>query len=116
MAARIAGDVIIRVTVGPDGSVLDAEVVSGPKILRQSATQAAAKWKFEASHPGTTSRVSEIKFSYVLLSEDANEESETLFLPPNAVVLRHRPEKPTANDGARNAPAMDTPSLARRGC
>jgi hypothetical protein len=31
------------------------------------------------------------------LSEDAKEESETEFLPPDAVVLRHRPAKPTVN-------------------
>jgi TonB family protein len=95
VAARIAGDVVVRVTVGSDGSVLHAEVVSGPKILYQSATEAAEKWKFEVSSPGTAKRDSEIKFSYILLSEDSKEESETMFLPPDAVVLRHRPAKQT---------------------
>jgi TonB family protein len=104
VAARAVGDVVVRVSVGPDGSVLHAEVVSGPRILQQSATEAAVKWKFEASDPATTSRSSQIKFSYVLLPEDAKEESETVFLPPDAVVLRHRPEKPTVNYGAQSAP------------
>jgi TonB family protein len=108
VAARAEGDVVVRVAVGPDGSVLHAEVVSGPRILQQSATEAAEKWKFETSDPATTNRSSEIKFSYVLLSEDAKEESETVFLPPDAVVLRHRPAKPTVNYGAQSAPATDT--------
>jgi TonB family protein len=108
VAARIDGDVVLRVAVGPDGSVLHAVVVSGPKILQQSATEAAEKWKFEASDPATTTRSSEIKFSYVLLSEDAKEESETVFLPPDAVVLKHRPAKPTVNYGAQSKPATDT--------
>ena len=97
VAARIQGDVVLLVAVGPDGSVFHAEVVRGPKILLQSATEAAEKWKFETSDLATTNRSSEIEFSYVLLPEDDKEESETVFLPPNAVVVRHRPAKPTAN-------------------
>jgi TonB family protein len=108
VAARIAGDVVVRVATGPDGSVLHAEPVSGPKMLYQSALEAAEKWKFEASDPATASRSFEIKFSYVLLSEDAKEESETVFLPPDAVVLRHRPAKQTVNYGAQSAPVTDT--------
>ena len=104
VAARAGGDVVVRVLVGPDGSVLHAEVVSGPRILQQSATEAAEKWKFETSDQAATNRSSEIKFSYVLLPEDAKEESETVFLPPDAVVLRHRPAKPTVNYGAKSGP------------
>ena len=107
VAARAAGDVAVRVAVGPDGSVLHAEVVSGPRILQQSATEAAEKWKFEAADPATTNRSSVIKFSYVLLSEDAKEESETMFLPPDAVVLKRRPAKPTVNYGVQNGPTAD---------
>jgi TonB family protein len=108
VAARAAGNVVVRVAVRPDGSVLHAEVVRGPKILQQSATEAAEKWKFETADPAATNRSSEIKFSYVLLSEDAKEDSETVFLPPDTVVLKHRPAKPTVNYGARSVPNTDT--------
>lgn len=108
VAARAGGDVVVRVAVGPDGAVLHAEVVSGPRILQQSATEAAEKWKFEASDSKTASRSSEVKFSYILLPEGAKEESETVFLPPDTVVLKHRPAKPTVNDGAQSHPAADT--------
>ena len=108
VAARSEGDVVVRVSVGPDGSVLHTKVVSGPRILQQSAIEAAEKWKFETSEPATTSRSSEIKFSYVLLSEDAKAESETMFLPPDAVVLKRRPAKPTVNYGAQSKPSTDT--------
>jgi TonB family protein len=56
VAARIEGDVVLRVAVGSDGSVLHAEAVSGPKMLQQSASEAAEKWKFEVSDPATTDR------------------------------------------------------------
>lgn len=108
VAARIGGDVVVQVTVGADGSVLHAEVISGPKMLQQSATEAAERWRFEAADPATASRSSEVKFSYVLLPEDAKDESETVFLPPDTVVLKHRPAKPTVNYGAQSAPATDT--------
>jgi TonB family protein len=107
VAARAGGDVVVRVAIGSDGSVLHAEVVTGPKILQQSATEAAEKWKFEASDSATRSHSSEIKFSYVLLAEDAKEESETVFLPPGTVVLRARPVRPTVNYGAQNAPTKN---------
>jgi TonB family protein len=108
VAARVGGDVTVRVAVGADGSVLHVEVVSGPKMLQQSATEAAKKWKFEATDSTKADRSSEVKFSYVLLSEDAVEESETEFLPPDTVVLKRRPAKPTVQYGVQSAPTTDT--------
>lgn len=95
VAARIKGDVVVRVVIGTDGVVVHAEAVSGQKWLQQSAVKAAEKWKFELADTVTTNRSSLIKFSYELLSEDDKDESETIFLSPDAVVLKHRPAKPT---------------------
>jgi TonB family protein len=108
VAARVGGDVTVRVAVGADGSVLRVQVVGGPKMLQQSATEAARKWKFEASDSIKADRSSDVTFSYVLLSEDAVEESETEFLPPNTVVLKRRPAKPTVQYGVQSVPTTDT--------
>jgi protein TonB len=95
VAARVSGEVVVRVSIGPDGTVLKAEVVSGPEMLRISAIQTAKKWKF-ISGPATN-RVSTVRFSYRLLSEDDSDEMQIVFFPPNAVVIRRRPAKPTVN-------------------
>jgi protein TonB len=44
--ARVSGLVVIQVTVGTDGSVKGARVVSGHPMLVQSALDAVRKWRF----------------------------------------------------------------------
>jgi TonB family protein len=95
VAARVEGEVVVRVDIGPDGVVLKAEVVSGPAMLRQSAIQTVKKWRFTIGPE--TNRVSTVRFSYNLLSEDDPDEGQIVFFPPNAVVVRRRPAKPTVN-------------------
>ena len=46
-AARASGAVAVQVTIGEDGHVLDASVVSGHPLLRDSALQAARQWVFK---------------------------------------------------------------------
>jgi len=93
VAARVEGVVVIRVEIGPDGAVIMAEVISGSEMLRISAIQAAKKWRF-ANDPATN-RVSNVRFIYGLLSEDNSDEAQTVFLPPDAVGIKHHPMKTT---------------------
>ncbi len=46
-AARAAGAVQVQVTIGEDGRVIDAAVVSGHPLLRDAAVQAARQWVFK---------------------------------------------------------------------
>ncbi len=46
-AARAAGAVQVQVTIGEDGRVIDAAVVSGHPLLRDAALQAARQWIFK---------------------------------------------------------------------
>jgi protein TonB len=46
-AARAAGAVQVQVTIGEDGRVIDAAVVSGHPLLRDAALQAARQWTFK---------------------------------------------------------------------
>lgn len=47
MAARVAGVVIIDVTIGPDGRVTDAKVLRSQPLLNQAALDAVRQWVFE---------------------------------------------------------------------
>jgi protein TonB len=46
-AARASGAVQVQVTIGEDGRVIDAAVVSGHPLLRDAAVQAARQWVFK---------------------------------------------------------------------
>jgi TonB family protein len=45
-AARVAGAVKIRILVSEEGNVIEAEVLEGPDLLRESALAAARLWVF----------------------------------------------------------------------
>jgi TonB family protein len=45
--ARITGTVVVRLTIGPDGSVTNAMSVSGHPLLAKAACENARQWKFE---------------------------------------------------------------------
>lgn len=93
VAARVEGTVVVRVEIGPDGAVIKADATNGPEMLRISAVQVAKKWKY-ATDPAMN-RVSAVRFIYELFSEDDPDETETVFLPPDAVMIKHRPMKAT---------------------
>jgi len=45
-AARVSGVVKMRILVSEEGNVIDAEVLEGPDLLRESALAAARQWVF----------------------------------------------------------------------
>jgi TonB family protein len=47
---RSEGDVVLRTTIDEHGVVANAQAVSGPPLLRQSAIDAVKHWKYEPSH------------------------------------------------------------------
>jgi len=51
-AARVHGVVEFHLTVGSDGSAAETAIDSGPVMLRQTATEAIAKWKFSGDDSG----------------------------------------------------------------
>lgn len=46
IAAGVEGQVTVRAVVGPRGNIIDAEVVSGPPMLREAALDAVARWRY----------------------------------------------------------------------
>jgi len=49
-AQKISGAVLVDVQVGADGKVINAEVIDGPKLLRDICRIAARQWKFKSSN------------------------------------------------------------------
>lgn len=47
--ANIQGDVVIDTRIGPNGSVANMKVISGPTMLRQAALDALRRWKYQPS-------------------------------------------------------------------
>lgn len=46
-SARVAGDVVVEITISEDGDVIAARCVSGHALLQQAALSAARRWKFK---------------------------------------------------------------------
>jgi TonB family protein len=46
-AAHIEGNVLIKAIVGPDGSVVQAQIVSGHPMLAREALLSVSKWKYQ---------------------------------------------------------------------
>lgn len=49
VATLTKGNVLIDVSIDPDGKVVSAKAVEGHPLLRNSAEAAAARWRFQAN-------------------------------------------------------------------
>jgi len=54
-AAKVEGNVVVSIEIGPDGLVRSARAVSGPKMLRQVASDAVRHWRYQPFHEGASS-------------------------------------------------------------
>jgi TonB family protein len=53
MGAHIGGVVSVRLVISPDGSVLSASPLDGPKLLQEAALTAVRQWKFAPPQIGS---------------------------------------------------------------
>lgn len=89
LAGRVFGVVSVRVTIDRAGAVKDTKVTEGHPMLREAAVNAAQQWKFEKS--SVERRVALLKFSFVILPDTSEVQSETIFLPPSGFEVRQKP-------------------------
>jgi TonB family protein len=66
--ARITGDIRIRIGIGPDGSVVSADVVSGHPMLKQAALDSAQKSIFGCG--GCSDATTEYSLTYTFGFQD----------------------------------------------
>ena len=96
LAGRVYGEVLVRVIIDRAGAVKAAQVTEGHPMLREAAVDAAHQWKFAGS--SLQQRVVTLKFSFVILPEDSQVQSQTVFLPPTGIEIRERPAKAVMDD------------------
>jgi TonB family protein len=96
LAGRIYGQVVVRVTIDRAGAVKGANVTDGHPMLREAAVYAARQWKFVDSP--VEKRVAMLKFNFVILPDNAQVQSQTIFLPPAGFEIRQKPTAPAVED------------------
>lgn len=66
--AGVEGTVVLSITVGADGKVISARVLSGPGYgLNEAAREAIMRFKFHPAVKGGESVSTELKYSYIFL-------------------------------------------------
>ena len=63
MAARVSGDISLRVHIAPDGAVTSVDVISGPEMLKEAAKNYVASWQVNDSASGQVCAV-EVSFKF----------------------------------------------------
>jgi len=96
LAGRVYGEVTVRVTIDRAGSVKGAKVTEGHPMLREAAVDAAQQWKFVEG--SVDNRVATLKFSFVILPDSSQVQSQTIFLPPAGIEIRQKPVAPAVED------------------
>ena len=98
VAARVTGAVSVRVHIDAQGTVVSAEVIDGPQLLKLGAADTAKLWKFE-SEAAVNDRTATLKFVYILLAETADAAYDVKFVPSYEVIIEKHPAKQSVNYG-----------------
>jgi TonB family protein len=96
LAGRVYGEVTVRVTLDRAGAVKAAKVTEGHPMLREAAVNAARQWRFVES--SVDNRVALLKFSFVILPDNSQVQSQTIFLPPAGFEIRQKAAAPAVED------------------
>ena len=81
---RVQGVVVVRVTLGEDGRVLDSSAISGPEKLIADCVANSKKWRFQPNPGRVAVIVYQFKLEGLCLSGCP---SRTTFWPPNLVTV-----------------------------
>lgn len=101
LAGRIYGDVTVSVIIDRSGCVEETKVLDGHPMLREAAVLAARQWQFAKGL--LPRRKATLTFRFVLLPEDSQLKSQTVFLPPTGFEIREKPA-PTSMEDQQAAP------------
>jgi TonB family protein len=81
---RVQGVVVVRMTLGEDGRVLDSGAISGPEKLVAECIANSKKWRFQPNQGRAAVIVYQFKLEGLCLSGCP---SRTTFWPPNFVTI-----------------------------
>ncbi len=87
LSAKVSGTVVVEVGIDPDGTVLRAIPISGPKVLQRAALSAALWWGFN-SIVTAQDRTARLVFNFNYFPDDLPATALVpVFLPPFTVQL-----------------------------
>ena len=89
--AEVQGEVKILVKVAHDGSVKDAVIIEGNRLLAEDAKRSAYRWRYSGCPQALASCEMRISFRFVLLDGTCDSSacrSEFQFDVPNSVTVR----------------------------
>ena len=86
--AHISGEVVLMLGIQPDGSLVSADVVSGPAMLQESAVQSARQSKYECRGCGQGVTSYRMRYVFILVDDGSCQ--------PNAI--------PSANGDRQDQP------------
>jgi len=104
LAGRIYGDVTVSIDINRSGAVEQSQVISGHPMLREAARVAAHQWQFTKSP--IPHRKATLTFRFVILPQDSEVKSQTLFLPPAGFEVRERPEPASLMEEQQGEPGI----------
>ena len=79
-AAKVSGSVTVEVTINEEGDVISARAISGHPLLRDSAIDAARKWRFNPTKLSSVpvEVIGKIVFDFSLNGKDAEPEEKSI--------------------------------------
>jgi TonB family protein len=86
--ARVSGIVEVKCTLDDNGSVRQAEVISGHPLLKEQARRNAMLWQFQRTSPEVKTNSVTLFYEY-LLEGTLQEHDNTVFVvePPNRIQI-----------------------------
>ena len=88
VATLTKGNVLVEVTIDPDGKVVSAKAVEGHPLLRNSAEAAAALWRFQANYSSTITRHARLVFVFdIVFVESVETRDDGVFVQPSRFQL-----------------------------
>lgn len=100
LQSRTQGEVVINCRISRDGSVLTAEIISGPHIFSQAVLDNARRWKFR-SVQGQGGSVS-LVYSFTI-------EGTTVGIPRSSFVYEHPNRVTVISEAPYLTPATQVP-------
>jgi TonB family protein len=89
-ASNTSGEIKLRATINAQGEVVKTEILSGHKLLDDTARYAAMQWKFEKLIQGTTERSVDLTMRFTLMPRCSDKRTHTpIFTAPYTVEIRH---------------------------
>lgn len=105
LSSGTSGEVKVKMVISAEGRVTTAEVISGPRLLREGCKEAALQWVF---HPHQDEkRLTEITFRFLVAPpETPTAKLATIFRQPDQIdIIRRLP---------KDEKSIDPPGKVRR--